>query len=64
MQSGVSEATVIRFSRKLGLKGFQDLKLHLAHEVMSGPETIQRMSALVIPLWRYLPKYSQNIGRP
>lgn len=41
MQSGVSEATVIRFARKLGLKGFQDLKLHLAHEVMSGPETIQ-----------------------
>ena len=41
MQSGVSEATVIRFARKIGLKGFQDLKLHLAHEVLSGPETIQ-----------------------
>lgn len=41
MQSGVSEATVIRFARKLGLKGFQDLKLHLAHEVLSGPEAIQ-----------------------
>jgi len=41
VQSGVSEATVIRFARKLGLKGFQDLKLHLAHEVMSVPETIQ-----------------------
>ena len=40
-QSGVSEATVIRFARKLGLKGFQDLKLHLAHEVLSGPESIQ-----------------------
>ncbi len=40
MQSGVSEATVIRFARKLGLKGFQDLKLHLAHEVLSGPEAI------------------------
>jgi len=40
-QSAVSEATVIRFSRKLGLKGFQDLKLHLAHEVLSGPEAIQ-----------------------
>ena len=41
MQSGVSEATVIRFARKLGLKGFQDLKLHLAHEVLSAPESIQ-----------------------
>jgi RpiR family transcriptional regulator, carbohydrate utilization regulator len=34
-ESGVSEATVVRFSRKLGLTGFQDLKLHLAREVIS-----------------------------
>jgi len=33
--SSVSEATVVRFARKLGLSGFQDLKLHLAREVIS-----------------------------
>ncbi|MBM3325679.1 MAG: MurR/RpiR family transcriptional regulator [Calditrichaeota bacterium] len=34
-ESGVSEATVVRFARKLGLIGFQDLKLHLAREVIA-----------------------------
>lgn len=33
--SSVSEATVVRFARKLGLIGFQDLKLHLSREVIS-----------------------------
>ncbi len=35
LESGVSEATVVRFARKLGLLGFQDLKLHLSREVIS-----------------------------
>jgi len=35
VESGVSEATVVRFARKLGLIGFQDLKLHLSREVVS-----------------------------
>ncbi|MFN3821877.1 MAG: MurR/RpiR family transcriptional regulator, partial [bacterium] len=39
-ESGVSEATIVRFSRKLGLMGFQDLKLHLAREVISPIRTI------------------------
>lgn len=39
-ESGVSEATVVRFARKLGLIGFQDLKLHLAREVISPIRTI------------------------
>lgn len=39
-ESGVSEATVIRFARKLGLTGYQDLKLHLAHEVISPMRSI------------------------
>lgn len=38
--SGVSEATVVRFARKLGLTGFQDLKLHLAREVISPVRSI------------------------
>jgi len=32
---GVNEATVIRFARKLGMTGFQELKLHLAREVLT-----------------------------
>lgn len=35
LESGVSEATVVRFAQKLGLIGFQDLKLHLSREVVS-----------------------------
>ncbi len=35
LESHVSEATVVRFARKLGLIGFQDLKLHLSREVIS-----------------------------
>ncbi len=34
-ESDVSEATVVRFARKLGLIGFQDLKLHLSREIIS-----------------------------
>ena len=30
---GVSEATLVRFSKKLGYKGFQALKIHLAQEM-------------------------------
>jgi len=35
IKSKVSEATIIRFSRKIGLKGFQDLKLHLSRDIVS-----------------------------
>lgn len=34
-QSGVADATVVRFCRTFGLKGFQDLKIHLARELVS-----------------------------
>jgi len=44
-ESGVSEATVVRFSRKLGLTGFQDLKLHLAREVISPIRSIHEAVA-------------------
>ncbi|MFC1558819.1 MurR/RpiR family transcriptional regulator, partial [candidate division KSB1 bacterium] len=39
-KSKVSEATVIRFSRKIGLKGFQDLKLHLSRDIVSPIKSI------------------------
>ncbi len=35
--SGVSDPTVTRFCRKLGLSGFMDLKLCIAREMPSGP---------------------------
>lgn len=35
--SGVAEATVLRFFRKLGFKGFQDFKFSLAQEVSVNP---------------------------
>ncbi|MBI3793685.1 MAG: MurR/RpiR family transcriptional regulator [Nitrospinae bacterium] len=38
-QSEVSEATVIRFCRTIGLKGYQDLKYRLAEELASPVET-------------------------
>src|SRR5690554_2956315 len=34
-KSGVSEATVIRFCKDLGYKGYQDFKINLAKEVIS-----------------------------
>ncbi len=37
-QVGVSEATVVRFARKLGLRGFHDLKIRLALEVVPRPQ--------------------------
>jgi DNA-binding MurR/RpiR family transcriptional regulator len=37
-QSAVSEATVIRFCRTVGLKGYQDLKYKLAVELASPPQ--------------------------
>ncbi len=40
MKSKVSEATIIRFSRKIGLKGFQDLKLHLSRDIVSPIQSI------------------------
>ncbi|MCK4966381.1 MurR/RpiR family transcriptional regulator [bacterium] len=40
LKSKVSEATVIRFSRKIGLKGFQDLKLHLSRDIVSPVKSI------------------------
>lgn len=35
LKSGVSEPAVIRFSRKIGLRGFQDLKLHLSRDFVA-----------------------------
>ena len=32
--AGVSEPTVIRFCRALGLKGYHDLKIHLAQDLV------------------------------
>lgn len=40
IKSNVSEATIIRFSRKIGLKGFQDLKLHLSRDIISPIKSI------------------------
>ncbi len=40
VKSKVSEATIIRFSRKIGLKGFQDLKLHLSRDIVSPIQSI------------------------
>lgn len=40
IKSKVSEATIIRFSRKIGLKGFQDLKLHLSRDIVSPIKSI------------------------
>lgn len=40
-KSGVSDATVVRFSRSVGYKGFQDLKIHLAQDTI---QPVQRPS--------------------
>ncbi len=32
LMAGVGESTIIRFSRKIGFSGYQDLKLELAKE--------------------------------
>ena len=37
--SGASEATIIRFCKKCGFKGFHDLKLNLAKQMMTTTET-------------------------
>lgn len=37
--SGASEATIIRFCKKCGFKGFHDLKLNLAKQMMTSNET-------------------------
>jgi DNA-binding MurR/RpiR family transcriptional regulator len=39
-QAHVSDPTVIRFCRSLGFKGFQDFKIHLAQNVISGVRNI------------------------
>jgi len=36
--AGVSEATVMRFCRTLGFKGFQDFKIALARELVTSPQ--------------------------
>src|SRR4030042_3406665 len=36
--AGVSEATVMRFCRTLGFKGFQDFKICLARELVTSPQ--------------------------
>ncbi len=38
--SGVADATVVRFCRTFGLKGFQDLKIRLARELVSERERV------------------------
>jgi DNA-binding MurR/RpiR family transcriptional regulator len=38
--SKVADATVVRFCRTFGLKGFQDLKIHLAREIVSEKERV------------------------
>ena len=40
LKSKVSEATIVRFSRKIGLKGYQDLKLHLSRDIVSPIKSI------------------------
>lgn len=39
--SNVSEATVVRFCRRLGMKGYQDLKVQLAQDLVSPVKSIQ-----------------------
>jgi RpiR family carbohydrate utilization transcriptional regulator len=39
-EAGVAEATVLRFVRTFGFKGFQDLKIHLARELVPAIATI------------------------
>lgn len=39
-KSNVSEATVVRFSRKLGFKGYQELKITFAQEIVSPLQSI------------------------
>jgi len=39
-KSDVSEATVVRFARKLGFKGYQDLKIAFAQEMISPLQSI------------------------
>jgi RpiR family carbohydrate utilization transcriptional regulator len=41
-EAGVSEATVIRFSRSLGYDGLRELKLELAGEALSAAETVHQ----------------------
>lgn len=38
---GVAEATILRFCRKLGYKGFQDFKLHLSQDIATDTEDDQ-----------------------
>lgn len=40
-RSGVSDATVVRFCRTLGFRGFQDLKITLARDLVSPLEALQ-----------------------
>ena len=40
-ESKVSDATVVRFCRKLGIRGYQDLKVQLAQDLVSPVERIQ-----------------------
>jgi DNA-binding MurR/RpiR family transcriptional regulator len=39
-KSGVADATVVRFCRTFGMKGFQDLKIRLARELVSEKERV------------------------
>lgn len=43
--AGVSEATVMRFCRTLGFKGFQDFKIALARELVAPPPRLQPEAA-------------------
>lgn len=41
-KSDVSEATVVRFARKIGFRGFQDLKISMAREMVSPIKAIHQ----------------------
>lgn len=44
--TGVAEATVLRFCRSLGFNGYQEFKLHLAQDVTAGTKTTEDVEYL------------------
>ncbi|NLE13184.1 MAG: MurR/RpiR family transcriptional regulator [Clostridiales bacterium] len=42
-RSGVSEATVVRFARRLGFEGYKELKISMAQDVASAPARASRI---------------------
>jgi DNA-binding MurR/RpiR family transcriptional regulator len=60
----VSEASIVRFCRKLGLAGFQELKLRLAQEVTGerAPESVAEESPAVRASRRVVERHRQAVG--